>query len=161
MIQRQHIHVVVLRLPFLVELEFRNEYSEKKPLGAKERTTSISNHIWRRRRNLNLGHTGGRRVLSPLLHPCSRIVLVAELSIQCGSQTPVRTFPGLLFDPGLSNHDIHAPTKTGIVRRFSVLWLTSTITDQIIKRPEESYQQQEQTALARVSSVKKLREVYH
>ena len=53
----------------------------EKPLGAKERTTSNSNHIWRRRRDLNLGHTGGRRVLSLLLHPCSPIVLVAEWSI--------------------------------------------------------------------------------
>ena len=112
----------------------------EKPLGAKERTTSNSNHIQRRRRDLNLAHNSGRRVLSLLLHPCSPIVLVAELSIQCGSQTPVRTFLGLLFDPGLSNHDAHAPTKTWqskIVSRFSVLWLTSTITDQIIKRSEE------------------------
>ena len=100
----------------------------EKPLGEKERTTSNSNHIWRRRRDLNLGHTGGRRVLSPLLHPSSPILLASELSIYCGSQTPVRTFPWRLFDPGLSNHDVHAPTKTGIVGGFSVLWLTSTST---------------------------------
>ena len=103
----------------------QNWVLREKPLGAKERTTSNSNHIWRRRRDLNLGHDSGRRVLSLLLHPCSPIVLAYEWSIECGSQIPVRTFPGPLFDRGLSNHDAHAPTKTGIVSRFSVLWLTS------------------------------------
>ena len=33
--------------------------------------TTNSTHIWRRHRDLNPGHIGGRRVLSPLRHPCS------------------------------------------------------------------------------------------
>ena len=32
---------------------------------------TISTHTWRRRQDLNPGHIGGRRVLSPLRHPCS------------------------------------------------------------------------------------------
>ena len=31
--------------------------------------TTNSTHIWHRRGDLNPGHTGGRRVLSPLRHP--------------------------------------------------------------------------------------------
>ena len=33
--------------------------------------TTNSTHIWRRRQDSNPGHIGGRRVLSPLRHPCS------------------------------------------------------------------------------------------
>ena len=33
--------------------------------------TTNSTHIWCWRRDLNPGHIGGRRVLSPLRHPCS------------------------------------------------------------------------------------------
>ena len=36
----------------------------------KEPKTNLT-HIWRRRRELNPGHSGGRRVLSLLRHPCS------------------------------------------------------------------------------------------
>ena len=44
----------------------------KKPLGSRERTNNKLNaHLWRRRRDLNPGHIGGRRVLSPLHHPCA------------------------------------------------------------------------------------------
>ena len=32
--------------------------------------TTNSTHIWRRRRDFNPGHIGGRRVLSTLRHPC-------------------------------------------------------------------------------------------
>ena len=49
------------------------EYPEKKPLGAREKKNQLQNstHIWRRRRDLNTGNIGGRRMLSPLYHPCS------------------------------------------------------------------------------------------
>ena len=63
---------------FLVELEFENvgfwgegkrRVPGEKPLGAKERTKTNSNHIWHWRRDLNPGHMGGRQELSPLRHP--------------------------------------------------------------------------------------------
>ena len=38
--------------------------------------TTNSTHIWRRRRDLNPGRIGGRRVLSPLHHPCSPCGLI-------------------------------------------------------------------------------------
>ena len=70
---------------FLVELEFGNVgfWGEgktgvpgEKPRRAKEtEPTTNSTHIWRRRRDLNPGHIGGRRVLSLLGHPCSPIDL--------------------------------------------------------------------------------------
>ena len=49
----------------------KQEYPEKNlSEQGREPTTNLT-HIWRRRQDSNLGHTGGRRVLSPLRHPCS------------------------------------------------------------------------------------------
>ena len=47
------------------------EYPMKNLSEQGREPTTISTHIWRRRRDLNPGHIGGRRVLSPLRHPCS------------------------------------------------------------------------------------------
>ena len=41
-------------------------------LSVQSREPTNSTHIWRRVRESNPGHTGGRRVLSPLRHPCIR-----------------------------------------------------------------------------------------
>ena len=53
----------------MVELEFGNvgfdEHPNKKAFGAKERTNNKLTHIWRRRRDLNLGNIGWRGVLIP------------------------------------------------------------------------------------------------
>ena len=46
-------------------------YPEKNLLEQGGEPTTNSTHIWRRRQDSNPGHIGGRRVLSPLLHPCS------------------------------------------------------------------------------------------
>ena len=65
---------------FLVELEFENVgfwgqgktgVPEKNLSEQGREPTTNSTHIWRRRRDLNPGHISGRRVLSPLRHPCS------------------------------------------------------------------------------------------
>ena len=56
---------------------------EKTLSQSREPTTNLT-HIWRRHQDLNPGRIGGRRVLSPLRHPCSpqeersRRVLSAE-----------------------------------------------------------------------------------
>ena len=50
----------------------------EKPLGA--RTTTNSTHIWRRDRESNPGHIGGRRVLSPLRHPCTPLTTAPPLT---------------------------------------------------------------------------------
>ena len=47
------------------------EYPEKNLSEQRREPTTDSTHIWRRRRELNPGHIGGRRVLSPRRHPCS------------------------------------------------------------------------------------------
>ena len=47
------------------------EYPMKNLLKQRREPTIISTHIRRRRRDLNPGHIGGRRVLSPLRQPCS------------------------------------------------------------------------------------------
>ena len=47
------------------------EYPEKNLSEQEREPTTNSTHIWRGRRDLNPGHIGGRRVLSPLHHPCS------------------------------------------------------------------------------------------
>ena len=64
---------------FQIESEFRNvdfwggrktgEPGEKPSEQGWEPTTN-STHIWCWVRELNPGHIGGRRALSPLLHPC-------------------------------------------------------------------------------------------
>ena len=85
-LQRQHIHRVVLCLPFLIDLEFgkcqffmRGENrSTRKNLSEQSRERTNSTHIWHRVRESIPGHTGGRRVLSPLRQPCS-----SELERKC------------------------------------------------------------------------------
>jgi len=47
------------------------EYPEKNLSQQGREPTTNSTHIWRRRQDSNPGHIGGRRVLSPLRHPCS------------------------------------------------------------------------------------------
>ena len=44
------------------------EYPEKNLSEQRREPTTNSTHIWRRVRESNLGHIGGRRVLSPLPH---------------------------------------------------------------------------------------------
>ena len=51
------------------------EYPEKNLLEQGREPTTNSSHIWHRRRDLNPGYIGGRRVLSPLCHPCSPLFL--------------------------------------------------------------------------------------
>ena len=45
------------------------EYLEKNLSEQGREPTTNSTHIWRRRRDLNPGHIGGRQALSPLRHP--------------------------------------------------------------------------------------------
>ena len=45
------------------------EYPEKNLSEQRREPTTNSTHIWRRFRESNPGHIGGRRVLSPLRHP--------------------------------------------------------------------------------------------
>ena len=47
------------------------EYPEKNLLEQRREPTTNSTHIWRRVRESNPSHIGGKRVLSPLCHPCS------------------------------------------------------------------------------------------
>ena len=63
------------------KLENRRKTSRSKGKNLQQRVmdswqqTRSSTHIWRRRRDLNPGHIAGRRVLSPLRHPCPRQTL--------------------------------------------------------------------------------------
>ena len=67
---------MVLRLPdswsnlevLVFEERGKPEYPEKNLSEQRREPTTNSTHIWRRRRDLNLGHIGGRRALSPLRH---------------------------------------------------------------------------------------------
>jgi len=54
------------------------EYPEKNLSEQGRVPTTNSTHIWRRRRELNPGHIGGRRALSPLRLPCSPRKLSVE-----------------------------------------------------------------------------------
>ena len=76
---------------FLVELEFGNvgflifeetkkpEYPEKSLSEQRIEPATNSTHIWRHRRDLNPGHIGGGRALSPLRHP---LLSVSHISIK-------------------------------------------------------------------------------
>ena len=102
----------------MVELEFRNVgfWGEgktgvlwEKPLGAKERTDNKLNpQLWHRCWDLNPGHIGGRRVLSPLHNPCSTMpplfkekklnwTLPCNLHLQSYSQTKKTLNPELVI----------------------------------------------------------------
>ena len=54
------------------------EYSEKNLSEQGREPTTNANHIWRRRRDLNPGHTGGGRAFSPLRHPLLPKGLLAD-----------------------------------------------------------------------------------
>ena len=59
-------------LEMLVFEERENRSTQRKTSQSKgENHQQNSTHIWRRRRELNPDHIGGRRALSPLRHPCS------------------------------------------------------------------------------------------
>ena len=64
----------VFQIGIMVVLVFKErgkpEYPEKNLSGQGREPTTNSTHIWRRRRELNPGHNGGRRALSPPRHPC-------------------------------------------------------------------------------------------
>ena len=70
---------MVLRLPdswsnwnlemLVFEERGKPEYPEKNLSEQRREPTTNSTHIWCRRWDLNPGHIGGRRALSPLRHP--------------------------------------------------------------------------------------------
>ena len=51
------------------------EFPEKN-LSEQSREPTNSAHIWRRVRESNPGHIGGRRALSPLHQPCSLLLTI-------------------------------------------------------------------------------------
>ena len=53
------------------EENWKPEYPEKNLSEQRREPTTNLTHIWYRVRESNPGHNGGRRVLSPLRHPCS------------------------------------------------------------------------------------------
>lgn len=53
------------------ETRVKPRYREKILLEQIEEPTTNSSHMWRRSWDSTPGHTGGRRMLSPLYHPCS------------------------------------------------------------------------------------------
>ena len=65
------------------------EYPEKN-LSEQSREPTNSAHIWRRGRESNPGHIGGRRALSPLRQPCSPVKkqtnVVAQLLMKIGEK---------------------------------------------------------------------------
>ena len=69
--------------------------------------TTTSTHIWRRQRDLNPGHIGGRQVLSPLRHPLLYQVTLNRLNViavilACSLILNLFIFLQTLDIPGLS-----------------------------------------------------------
>ena len=57
------------RVALVFEEKGKPEYPEKNLLEQRRESTTNSTHIWRPHGDLNPGHIGGRRALSPLRHP--------------------------------------------------------------------------------------------
>ena len=70
--------IVIWQCWFLRRGENRRAQWKKKPSEQRREPTTNSTHIWRRCWDLNPGHIGGRRVLSPLCHPLLIIVSYAK-----------------------------------------------------------------------------------
>ena len=64
----KHVRVEVL----VFKERGKPEYPEKNLSEQGREPKTNSTHIWGRCQDLNPDHIGGRRVLSPLRHPCSR-----------------------------------------------------------------------------------------
>ena len=65
------------------------EYPGKSLSEQGQEPTTNSTHIWRRVRELNLGHIGGRRALLPLRHPCSPKQLDKYLPVSISFRYPL------------------------------------------------------------------------
>ena len=70
------------------EERVKPEFPEKN-LSEQSREPTNSPHIWRRVRESNPGHIGGRRALSPLRQPCSFM----SLALQCYAGLASNGFP--------------------------------------------------------------------
>ena len=55
----------------MLVFEERENRSTRRKTSRSKGENQQQTHIWRRRQDSNPGHIGGRRVLSPLRHPCS------------------------------------------------------------------------------------------
>ena len=79
MIWKQYIQTLALRLPeclsnwnlemMAFEERRKPEHQEKSHSEQRREPTTYSTHIWRRSRDLNPCHIGGRQALSPLRYP--------------------------------------------------------------------------------------------
>ena len=79
MIWKQYTQKLALRLPeglsnwnlemMAFEERRKPEHQEKSHSEQRREPTTYSTHIWRRSRDLNPGHIGGRQALSPLRYP--------------------------------------------------------------------------------------------
>ena len=79
------------------------EYPEKNLSDQRREPTTNSTHMQRRRLDSNPGHIGGRRVLSPLRHPCSPLVCNMFLSFsQFFSISIIACRTCLIFQDGRS-----------------------------------------------------------
>ena len=81
------------------------EYPEKNLSGQRREPKTNSTHIWLRRRDLNPGHIGGRRALSPLHHPLLPYCLSLYQSyLLCFSRQKKFCKKGVIVAIGLLNN---------------------------------------------------------
>ena len=81
------------------------EYPEKNLSGQRREPKTNSTHIWLRRRDLNPGHIGGRRALSPLRHPLLPYCLSLYQSyLLCFSRQKKFCKKGVIVAIGLLNN---------------------------------------------------------
>ena len=107
------------------------EYPEKNLSEQRREPTTNSTRIWRRHRDWNPGHIGGRRALSPLRHP----LLPIQPTEFCSWVLGIRRFLGrprtallqLKDSQRISNRldeeDREKRSKTALFRFPAFLWL--------------------------------------
>ena len=88
------------------------EYPEKNLSEQGGEPATNSTHIWHQCQDSNRGHISGRRVLSPLHHPCSRL-------LECPLIWTAFCFPSE-FELQLSQFQA-CPSHPGICRAFFIL----------------------------------------
>ena len=93
------------------------KFSEKNLLRQGGEPTTNSTHIWRWVQKSNLGHIGGRQVLSPLRHPCSTKAPPLSL-VAWRNQEKLVTFLLLLFPPLVSDANPSQVNQHEVIAKY-------------------------------------------
>ena len=149
MIQRQHIHLVVLHLPDtwsnsnlkMLVFEERGKLKDLEKNHSEQRREPTTNSAHTRPHwNLNWpGQIGGRQVLSPLRHPCSNFIMEQPFVVR---KSPERTKPLCVqwADSTVRSGEITALLQLLLVRIHQGIYRFETFSRLKNKKKQEGHQ---------------------